>query len=157
MGWGGVGGQRTGQHYDGAGSTWKWAQRPGVKSRVEATAPNDCACGCSCHNKFWGPHRRPRKEQFFYFPPIFSPFPFSRLPHHLRYSFQNYSDPSRHICHTPSIITCPFSAYPYIIPNRTSVQARPSRPVLCTSLLLSWRVTSRDCPTLSFSPATPDG
>jgi hypothetical protein len=35
----------------------------------------------------------------------------------------------------------------------------PSTPVpsRSTSLLLSWRVTSRDCPTLSFSPATPDG
>ncbi len=87
---------------------------------------------------------------YFYFRGIFPHFPFPVSPHHLRYSFQNYSDPSRHICHTPSIITCPFSAYPYIIPNRTSVQARPSRPVLCTSLLLSWRVTSHDCPTLSF-------
>ena len=60
--WGGV---RWGeeQHNDGAGPTWIWAQRPGAKQSVEATAPNHCDFLLSQIN-FWGAYRRPRKEKW---------------------------------------------------------------------------------------------
>lgn len=130
MGWG-----NREQHNDGAGSTWKWAQRPGVKTQSESRQPHLSKLTCSCHEHNSGViiifFTLSLPFFFFFFSltmpsPLFpiSPFPFPVEPHPITLLV---SESSRHTCHTnPSIITCPFQL---IIPNRTPVH----RPIITVS------------------------